>query len=36
VKEAIRATFDRGDFAPFEKLHRVLQKPYAEQESDIE
>jgi|TARA_Y100000294_G_C8565607_1_gene340703 uncharacterized protein YdiU (UPF0061 family) len=36
VEEVIRAAEDHGDFAPFEKLHRVLQKPYDEQESDIE
>lgn len=33
VEEVIRAAEDHGDFAPFEKLHRVLQKPYDEQEA---
>jgi uncharacterized protein YdiU (UPF0061 family) len=36
VEEVIRATENPGDFAPFKKLHRVLQRPYDEQESDIE
>jgi uncharacterized protein YdiU (UPF0061 family) len=36
VEEVIRTAEDHGDFAPFEKLHRVLQKPYDEQESVVE
>jgi serine/tyrosine/threonine adenylyltransferase len=31
VEEAIRAAEDDGDFSPFERLMRVLEKPYEEQ-----
>ncbi len=36
VEEVIRAAEDHGDFMPFERLHQVLRRPYAEQESAIQ
>ena len=36
VEEVIRAAEDNGRFGPFERLHEVLQKPFDEQQINVE
>ena len=36
VEEVIRAAEDNGSFGPFERLHEVLQKPFDEQQTNVE
>ena len=36
VEEVIRAAEDNGSFGPFERLHEVLQKPFDEQQINVE